>query len=100
MGICRIATSCNHSSCSGHNCVGALMISTQEIGAGSYPDTPENDIKTFEIETEISAKMKIVVYAKTEEEAIEFAEEGKNDDINDIYDIKIENIEEIKEVNS
>lgn len=74
------------------------MINTQDAGAGSYPDTPEIDIKIFEIETEISAKMKIVVYAKTEEEAIEFAEKGKNDDINDIYDIKIENIIETKEV--
>lgn len=74
------------------------MIDIKVLGAGSYPDAPEDDIKEFEIETEISAKMKIVIYAKNEEEAKEFAEQGKNDDINDVYDIKIENIIEVKEV--
>ena len=74
------------------------MIDIKVLGAGSYPDAPEDDTKEFEIETEISAKMKIVIYAKNEEEAKEFAEQGKNDDINDVYDIKIENIIEVKEV--
>ncbi len=74
------------------------MIDIKVLGAESYPDAPEDDIKEFEIETEISAKMKIVIYAKNEEEAKEFAEQGKNDDINDVYDIKIENIIEVKEV--
>ncbi len=74
------------------------MIDIKVLGAESYPDAPEDDIKEFEIETEMSAKMKIVIYAKNEEEAKEFAEQGKNDDINDVYDIKIENIIEVKEV--
>lgn len=85
-------------SCLAFNYRGVIMIDTKGLGAGSYPDAPEDDIKEFEIETEISAKMKVIVYAKNLEEAREYAEEGKNDDINDIYDIKIENIIETKEV--
>ena len=75
------------------------MIDTTEAGAGSYPDAPDDTSKCYEIETEISAKMKVVIYAENEEKAEEYAEQGKNDDINDIYDIKIENILEMKEVN-
>lgn len=74
------------------------MIDTQEIGAGSYPSVLEEDIKQYEIETEISAKMRVVVYAKNREEAVKFAKEGQNDDINDIKNITIENVVEVKEV--
>ena len=64
-------------SCLAFNYRGVIMIDIKVLGAESYPDAPEDDIKEFEIETEISAKMKIVIYAKNEEEAKEFAEQGK-----------------------
>lgn len=74
------------------------MIDTQELGAGSYPQAPESKEKHYQFEFEASIKCIGTIYALSEEEAREFIEKGKYEDI-DTKDMKIENITEIKEVN-
>lgn len=56
-----------------------------------------DDYKCYKFEIEISAKVKGYVYAHSEEEARKYVEEGKNDDIDDIYERQVENILDIRE---
>lgn len=73
---------------------------TTGLGAGSYPQAPEeNEYKCYKFTTEVSAKMNGFIYAHSEEEAKELIECGQNDDIDDFYDIKTENILSTSEVN-
>lgn len=74
------------------------MIDTVEAGAGSYPDAPENKNKEYQFEFEASIKGYGYVYAKSEEEAKELIQSGKENEIVETYDMKLENITEIKEI--
>lgn len=75
------------------------MIETQSAGAGSYPSTFESsEYKCFEFVTEISAKVRGIVYARNIDEARNLVEQGRNDDIDEIYDKKVESIVELRKL--
>lgn len=75
------------------------MIDTEELGAGSYPcNVRDENYKCYEFEVEVSSKMKGYIYAKSEDEAKELVLEGKNDDISETYDVKVENIIKIVDI--
>ena len=74
------------------------MPGTLEAGAGSYPEAPEDKEKCYELTADVSFKAKITVYAESEEQARELAENGKESDI-EMYNVKIEDILEVKEIN-
>ena len=76
------------------------MIETQSAGAGSYPSILEsNEYECFEFVTEISAKVRGIVYARSVDEARELVEQGRNDDIDHICDKKVESIVELRKSN-
>ena len=57
-----------------------------------------DDYKCFRFEVELSGKMRGYIYARDEEQARDLIERGQNDDIQDVYETKIENIIKIVEV--
>ena len=73
------------------------MIETVELGAGSYPEAPEPEYKCYEFKATMYSKVKGTVWAKNEREALEEIHKIKEEDIDDIYDIEIDNVEEINE---
>lgn len=76
------------------------MIDTKEIGAGSYPESLKDyDIKCFTFEIELSSRVKGCIYARDEEEARELIMEGKNDDVFEVIDERVENIVRVVETN-
>lgn len=70
---------------------------TRGLGAGSYPDAPENEEKCFEFKFVASECGFGIVYAKNYEEAIEKIKSNDYDDIIDTFDFQIENIIKIEE---
>lgn len=70
---------------------------TKGLGAGSYPDAPENKEKCFAFEFVASEGGFGIVYAKNCEEAMEKIKSNDYDDIIDTFDFKIENIVKIEE---
>lgn len=75
------------------------MIDTTEAGAGSYPEAPEDKEKCYEFTADMSFKAKITVYAESEEQARELVEKGEESDM-EMFDVKIEDILEVREVDA
>ena len=69
---------------------------TRGLGAGSYPDAPENEEKSFKFEFSGSFTGHGFVYAKDEEEAYTLIENGEyfDEKIKIVEITDIENVEE------
>lgn len=74
-----------------------MNIETKGLGAGSYPEPPESEYKTYQFDFNASIKGYGVVTAKSEAEARELINISDYDDIIDTYDMQIEEITNIKE---
>lgn len=73
-------------------------VKTQEAGAGSYPEPPEEKIKCYQFDFNATICGYGIVYAKNEDEARELAENGDYSDIMDTYNLSIEEITNLREV--
>ncbi len=58
----------------------------------------ENRYRCYEFETEVSSRMRGIIYAKSEEEAREEVLHGKKDEVIETFDVKVENIVQLGEV--
>lgn len=75
------------------------MIETIGLGAGSYPEPPEDKIVPFEVTCVCSFETKITVYAENIEEAMEKVQNGDYDsDDREVGNLlEIEDIKECEE---
>lgn len=67
------------------------MIETRGLGAGSYPDAPDDMMKCYKVELVTTNTVECIVYAKSEDDARELAMNAKWDDIEE----EKRNVEEI-----
>ena len=74
-----------------------MDIETIGLGAGSYPEPPETEYKTYQFNFNASIRGYGVVTAKNEEEARKLIDNEDYDDIIETFDMKIEDITNIKE---
>lgn len=66
-------------------------IITTDLGAGSYPIPPDSNEKCYIFNCDVSCKAKVILWAKSEEEARNFVNANTYDEI-DYYDYKIEQV--------
>lgn len=74
-----------------------MYIETKGLGAGSYPEPPENDYKTYQFDFNATIKGYGVVDAKSVEHARELIENNDYDEIIETFDMEIEEITNIEE---
>lgn len=74
-----------------------MDIETKGLGAGSYPEPPEDKYKIYQFDFNASIKGYGVVTARDEERARELIEENEYDDIIETFDMEIEEITRIRE---
>lgn len=73
------------------------MIDTQGLGAGSYPQAPEEECNCYFFIAETSSTIKGYVYASSTEEAEELIEKGEYEEI-EYREEKVEEVENIEKV--
>lgn len=74
-----------------------MNLETKELGAGSYPELDDNKYKTYQFDFNATIKGYGVVNAKNKEQAIELINNNEYDDIIETFDMKIEDITNLKE---
>ena len=74
-----------------------MDIETKGLGAGSYPEPPDDKYKTYQFDFDASVKGYGIVTARNEEQARELLEQGEYDDIIETFDMEIEEITGIRE---
>lgn len=72
-------------------------VETIEAGAGSYPEPPEPQEKCYQFDFNATISGYGIVYAEDEMQAKELAESGDYEEIIDTWDIKIQEITNVKE---
>lgn len=74
-----------------------MDIETKGLGAGSYPEPPEDEYKVYQFDFDASIKGYGIVTARNEEQARELLEQREYDDIIETFDMEIEEITGIRE---